>query len=85
MFLSLNEGQYEKGMIKGYGRIIDNKGECKAGFWNFISVENEPKKGKKKASKEPVVTYDVSVPFGKWAWYSKIGRFKVPENLYIAK
>jgi hypothetical protein len=35
-------------MIKGYGRIIDNKGECKAGFWDVLSVSSAPAKKKKK-------------------------------------
>jgi hypothetical protein len=41
-FISLSEGQFENGIIKGYGRIIDNKGECKAGFWDFINTGNHP-------------------------------------------
>jgi len=83
LFVSLNEGQYEKGLIKGYGRIIDLKGECKAGYWDVISVSSTA--AKKKKSKVPASSYDVSVPYGKWAWYLKNGRFKVPEGLYIGK
>tara|TARA_B110000285_G_C15094758_1_gene601258 strand:+ start:1612 stop:1716 length:105 start_codon:yes stop_codon:yes gene_type:complete len=28
---------------------------------------------------------DISVPYGKWAWYDKGGRFKVAESLYVCK
>ncbi len=84
-FISLNEGQFENGIIKGYGRVIDNKGECKAGFWNTLNIDHKGDKGKKKSLTPGLSSDIVSVPSGKWCWFDKAGKFKVAESLYICK
>jgi hypothetical protein len=62
------EGEFQNGLLKGYGRKLNSKGECKVGFWDQLSTSSE-----------------ISVPNGKWAWYTKDGKFKVSENYYIGK
>lgn len=44
--MSLNEGYFENGIIKNYGRVIDNKGECKVGFWDEINLDSHHEKKK---------------------------------------
>ena len=69
-FLNMVEGELANGLLKGYGRKLNSKGECKVGFWDVLSTSSGSK---------------ISVPHGKWAWYTKDGKQKVPENYYIGK
>jgi hypothetical protein len=61
------EGELTDGLLKGYGRKLNSKGECKVGFWT------------------PLPGVDISVPNGKWCWFTKDGKQKVPENFYVGK
>lgn len=69
-FLNMVEGELTNGLLKGYGRKLNSKGECKVGFWDVLSTSSGS---------------TISVPHGKWAWYTKDGKQKVPENYYIGK
>jgi len=64
------EGELTNGLLKGYGRKLNSKGECKVGFWDTLKTGSGN---------------EISVPHGKWAWYTKDGKLKVPENYYICK
>ena len=60
------EGYFSNGLLKGYGRKLDSKGECKVGYWDILNER-------------------INIPSGKWTWYLKDGRFKVPDTYYIGK
>ena len=65
--MNLVEGELTNGLLKGYGRKLNSKGECKVGFWTTL----------------PTSGGNISVPNGKWSWYTKDGKQKVPENFYV--
>ena len=65
--MNLVEGELTNGLLKGYGRKLNSKGECKVGFWTTL----------------PTSGGNISVPNGKWTWYTKDGKQKVPENFYV--
>ena len=64
------EGELTNGLLKGYGRKLNSKGECKVGFWDILPCGGGD---------------EISVPNGKWSWYTKDGKQKVPEDYYIGK
>ena len=32
----MKEGYFEKGILKGYGRILDHNGNCQIGYWDKL-------------------------------------------------
>lgn len=65
--LSITEGHFKYGQLSGFGRVLDNDGQCQVGFWRL----NE------------ATTTSKSRPWGKFAHYYKDGGFKKPEGIYL--
>lgn len=36
------EGQFKSGQFEGYGRVLDNEGECKVGYWKVEAGVSRP-------------------------------------------
>jgi len=77
-FVNMKEGEFENGAFKGYGRLVDNSGKCKVGFWDTF-VPNSY--NRRKTITEGTST--ISVPFGKWAWYNEDGNYVADEGFYV--
>ena len=77
--LSITEGQFLKGCLNGYARKLDALGECQVGYWKPLDLSSSDETG------AVVTTSQVSVPWGKWAWYTSSGLFKCKEDYYIGQ
>jgi len=54
----ISEGKFKQGLLNGFGKIIDNKGNCYAGFWKANQIQKSIA-GRK-------LERHISGPYGKW-------------------
>ena len=65
----MQEGHFKFGKLSGFGRIFDNDGGCKVGFWKLDTSVDQLIQAK-------------SRPWGKFIEFTKHGQAKNPEGIY---